>query len=78
MSERRIPLQCPSNHWGYASDAIGTYEARCKSKYCRTSEGSAVIHVFDLATGSFVTRVAPTQPQAVGPEEHHHARNTAV
>jgi hypothetical protein len=75
---RRVPLRCPSKHWGYAIDAVGTQEVRCRGQYCKTTTGGTVIHAFDLATGSFGTRVEADTSQAIGPEEHHHARNTAV
>lgn len=81
MSSRRYkPLRCPGNTWGWAVEATGTLEVRCGDRFCRTAEGDAVIHVFDLATGSFVTRAAQKSvtAQAAGPEEHAHARNTTL
>ncbi len=55
-------------------------EVRCADRFCRTAEGEAVIHIFDLATGSFVTRAAQESvtAQATRPEEHAHARNTTL
>ncbi len=81
MSGRRYkPLRCPGNTWGWAVEATGMLEVRCADRFCRTAEGEAVIHVFDLATGSFVTRAAQESipVQAAGPEEHAHARNTTI
>lgn len=79
MTERRLPLRCPSNHWGFAVDATGTHEVRCRARHCRTAEGHAVIHVFDNATGSYVTTVAPQELRAAQrPEDQHHGRNATV
>jgi len=77
MEPGRIPLRCPSNHYGYALDATGTYEVRCRSKHCRTAEGFGVIHAFDLASGSHSARIDDTvelRPQ----EDHHHGRRQSA
>lgn len=77
MTERRVPLKCPSNVWGHAIGATGTLEVRCRGKYCRTADGGTVMHRFDLADGSFDARAADSEA-VERPKEQDHARNAAV
>lgn len=78
MTEPRARvLRCPSTTWGVAeAGAEGRYTVRCRGKYCRTVGDGTVMHTFDLATGSFETRLAADEP--VRAEEPTHAGNTAI
>lgn len=53
--KREIPIQCPSNVYGYAVDATGTFRVRCKGKFCNHARGTVVFHSFDLSTGELRT-----------------------
>ena len=49
-----IQIKCPSNVYGYAIGAVGSFRVRCKGKFCRNGEGKVTFHTFDLATGELL------------------------
>jgi hypothetical protein len=72
-----LPLRCPSETWGMA-DATGTLTVRCRGKFCRTSEGNTVEHVFDLDSGSFETRSVVTANGSLQREDEGHGLRHAT
>ena len=76
MTGQRFPLRCPGQTWGIVEDATGAMEVRCTDRFCRTAEGSAVIHRFQLEDGSFTTRIADEAPPRK--EQDHGLRYTTV
>lgn len=64
-----VALRCPSRHWGFALDAAGTLDVRCRDKRCRTAQGNPVVHRFDLETGAYTTRLDPTVPRRRAAEQ---------
>lgn len=79
MSGRRYkPLVCPGNTWGWAFDATGTLEVRCADRFCRTAEGHAVIHAFDLQSGDYKTRPDGQKQTTIALKEPTNARNTTL
>jgi hypothetical protein len=63
-----VPIRCPSNSYGYAVDASGMFEIRCKGKFCRSDdeERPVVFHLFDLETGTILrTEASPYQDPRV-------------
>lgn len=70
-----IALRCISSHWGYAIDATGYHEVRCRGKMCRLANGDAVIHRFDNRDGSYSTLLDDRREQTK-PEEDHGRQST--
>lgn len=54
MPEREVHIKCPSNFYGIAVDATGTFRVRCKGKFCKGPEGTVTFHLIDLATGELL------------------------
>lgn len=76
--EVRTRLVCPSNVWGETIDAHGALIKRCRGKFCKTSDGLAVYHVFDLANGSQRTFVDEDAAENAAREVTGHARNASL